>query len=230
MHNGIHAVTTPECKLGKETRIDQEFELYVLYLHILPSHSPLFSIEHSKLEFTLTLKARRDPHIMAMMKNSASLVSHARPREPSPPPRRRLGFFSSPKKSKAPPLPTRPATPPIQQPLPETFARYLQNDGTFGRIFVSFREIASRCDTRLLETSYPIISQKSGPMGETSVTIGEMILHVFRLPPLSGVPMDQLPQSLEESIRGLRHINWHKVTYHEGTLTQLGADCSVSTL
>jgi hypothetical protein len=175
----------------------------------------------------LTLKARRDPHIIALMKNSAAVAAKLRPRDPSPPPRRRLGFFSSPKKSKPVPLPPRPATPPMA-PLPETFGRYLQNDGTFGRVFISFKEIATRCNTCLLETSFPILSQRSGPTGDTSVTIGEMILQVFRLPPLPGVPLDQLPQSLEESIRGLRHINWHKVTYHEGTLTQLGADCSVS--
>jgi hypothetical protein len=53
---------------------------------------------------------------------------------------------------------------------------------------------------------------------------------MFRLPPLPGVPPDDLPQSLEECHRGLRHINWHKVTYFQGTLTQNGGDCSVSVL
>jgi hypothetical protein len=28
LNNGIHFVTTPECELGPECRIDQEFELY----------------------------------------------------------------------------------------------------------------------------------------------------------------------------------------------------------
>jgi hypothetical protein len=164
---------------------------------------------------------------MALMRNSAAIAAQLRPRIPTPPTRRRLGFFSSPKKPKPAPPPTRPETPPTVT-LPETFGRYLQNDGAFGCVFISFKEIASRCDTRLLETSFPVISQKSTVTGDTSVTVGEMIIQVFRLPPLPGVPIDQLPQSLEESIRGLRHINWHKVTYHEGTLTQLGADCSVS--
>lgn len=162
------------------------------------------------------------------MRNSAA-VNKSKPREPSPPPRRRLGFFGSPKKPKAVVPPPRPVTPPVA-PLPETFGRYLQSDGTFGRVFICFKDIVSHCDTRLLETSFPILSQKSGHAGETTVTIGEMILQIFRLPPLPGVPAEQLPQSLEECIRGLRHINWHKVTYHEGTLTQLGGDCSVSYL
>lgn len=54
------------------------------------------------------------------------------------------------------------------------------------------------------------------------------MLQVFRLPPLPGLPPEELPQSLEECHRGLRHVNWHKMTYFEGTLTQNGGDCSVS--
>jgi hypothetical protein len=144
--------------------------------------------------------------------------------------RRLGGLFGSPKKTKAPALPSpRPATPVKAE--PETFGRYLKADGTFGKVFLSFKEIASRCDTRILETSFPLVGHRmsggSKPQ-ETTVTVGEMILQVFRLPPLPGVPMDQLPQALEECIRGLRHVHWHKVTYHEGTLTQNGGDCSVS--
>lgn len=30
LNNGIHFVTTPECELGPDCRIDQEFELYVI--------------------------------------------------------------------------------------------------------------------------------------------------------------------------------------------------------
>lgn len=29
LNNGIHFVTTPECKLGRDSRIEQEFELLV---------------------------------------------------------------------------------------------------------------------------------------------------------------------------------------------------------
>ena len=31
LNNGIHFVTTPEYRLGRESRIDQEFELYVAF-------------------------------------------------------------------------------------------------------------------------------------------------------------------------------------------------------
>jgi hypothetical protein len=32
LNNGIHFVTTPECELGKDSKIEQEFELYELFL------------------------------------------------------------------------------------------------------------------------------------------------------------------------------------------------------
>ena len=195
------------------------------------------SIEHSKLEFTLTIKVRRDPHIVAQFKANAPRPAPAAATLPraTPPPTSKGGgmcaFFlgsSSPKKaSKASPepAPSKPAPP-----LPENLARYLKQDGTVGRAFITFKDIAKHCDTKLFETSYPLIGQKSdqGPTPK-SMQVGEIILQIFRLPPLPGIPPEQLPQSLEECHRGLRNVNWHKLTYFEGTLTQNGGDCTVRT-
>ena len=112
--------------------------------------------------------------------------------------------------------------------LPENLARYLKPDGTLARAFISFKDVSSRCDTRLFETSYPLIGQRVEIGGKYStLEVGEVAMQVFRLPPLPGLPQDQLPQSLDECHRGLRHINWHKVTYFQGTLTQSGGDCNV---
>lgn len=193
---------------------------------------PLGSIEHSKLEFTLTLKIRRDAHIISQFKAIAPAP------HPLPPPviaasskgGMRSFFSHSPKKSKdkiqQPPPQVQPA-----QPLPENLARYLKPDGTLARAFISFKDISSRCDTRLFETNYPLIGQKIEAGGKmTSLQIGELVLQLFRLPPLPGISQDQLPQSLEECHRGLRHLNWHKVTYFEGTLTQNGGDCMVRSI
>lgn len=221
LNNGIHFVTTPECQLSQDCRIDQEFEL----------------IEHSKLEFTLTIKVRRDPHIISQFK---ALAPAPPPPAPVPPPvvqtaskssGMRSFFSSSPKKSKEkvaqppPPAPA-PTSQPLQR-LPENLARYLKPDGTLARAFISFKDIAARCDTRLFETSYPLIGQRVELGGKFStLQVGEILLQMFRLPPLPGIPPDQLPQSLDDCHRGLRHINWHKVTYFQGTLTQSGGDCS----
>jgi hypothetical protein len=178
------------------------------------------SIEHSKLEFTLTLKIKRDPHIVTMLKSIVSTPTSI----PAPPSKSGMrAFFSSPKKSsKAAPKTVAPP------PLPENLARYLKPDGTLARAFISFKDIAARCDTKLFETSYPLIGQRIEMGGAMStLQVGDLLLQVFRLPPLPGIPPNQLPQSLEECHRGLRHINWHKMTYFEGTLTQQGGDCTV---
>ena len=124
--------------------------------------------------------------------------------------------------------------------MEENLARYLKPDGTLARAFVSFKDVSKHCDTKLFETTFPLIGQKletasttetgRGSIAQTTVPkqIGEIVLQMFRLPPLPGIPPNDLPQSLEECHKGLRSVNWHKVTYHEGVLTQLGGDCSVS--
>ncbi|KAL1660917.1 hypothetical protein GGF50DRAFT_62111 [Schizophyllum commune] len=222
LNNGIHFVTTPEVVLQQTSVIEQEFEL----------------IEHSKLEFTLTLKIKREPHITAQFK---ALVP-PRPVAPPPPPpvvhqtsskssglRSLFGGSSSPKKHKHMSQPA-PAPAPIRQPVPrlaDNFARYLKPDGTMARAFVSYKEIAPHCDTRLFSTTYPLIGQRFELGGKWSnLQVGEIQLQVFRLPPLPGIPQNQMPQSLDECVRGLRHMHWHKVTYFEGTLTQNGGDCT----
>ena len=150
------------------------------------------------------------------------------PPTPAPPPASKGGmrsfFSSSPKK----PVRTVQPTPVAPVVLEENLARYLKPDGTLARAFVSFKDIASRCDTRLFETSFPLIGQhlESGSK-VVSIEIGEIVLQFFRLPPLPGIPPSQLPQSLDDCHRGLRHVHWHKMTYFEGTLTQNGGDCSV---
>ncbi|OBZ69476.1 Septin ring organizing protein mid2 [Grifola frondosa] len=213
LNNGIHFVTTPESRLDKDCRIDQEFEL----------------IEHSKLEFTLTIKVTRHPHIKAQF-NANDLATRRPTPQPALPPASKGGvraFFrgSSPKKSNK--APSRQASPVPAPHLEENLARYLKPDGTLARAFISFKDIAKRCDTKLFETSYPLISQKNELNAPSkTLQVGEIVLQIFRLPALQGIPSDKLPQSLEECHRGLRHVSWHKQSYLEGTLTQSGGDCT----
>ena len=236
LNNGIHYVTTPECELAADTKIEQEFELYVeSFGGTIKRLIERSRIEHSKLEFTLSFKVKRDPHIVTQMKALSQPV-----RQPAPPPREvtppttksRFNFFGSPKKTaKQSPRPP-PAPAPIIPPrIEDNLARYLKLDGSLARAFIAYKDVATHCDTRLFETIIPLIGQRTDPDGTgttiTTLPIGELVLQLFRLPPLHGVPPTQLPQSLDECLRGLRHVSWHKETYFEGTLTQNGGDCMV---
>ncbi|KAJ7818245.1 hypothetical protein B0H14DRAFT_2840601, partial [Mycena olivaceomarginata] len=146
LNNGIHFVTTPECALARDCRIEQ----------------------HSKLEFTLTLKIRRDPHIISQFKAVAPTPVPVT--APPPPIVQQTSSKGAPKSglrslskekavAAAAPPPPAPAPIPPQIRLPENLARYLKPDGTLARVFVSFKDIAARCDTRLFETNYPLIGQ-----------------------------------------------------------------------
>ncbi|CAG7850737.1 SubName: Full=Related to budding protein {ECO:0000313/EMBL:CCA68506.1} [Serendipita indica DSM 11827] len=214
LNNGIHFVETPASKLEKdESIIDQEFEL----------------IEHEKLEFTLTIKVRKDAHI-AQILNPPARPAYLPPAVRVETPTKSKGvrsFFSSPSKkpSKQAAIREVEATPPPVH-TADPFGRYLKKDLSIARALVSFREIMDRCDTKLFETSYPLVGQCAEGGQLATKTIGEIVLQIFRLPPLPGIPADDLPQSLEECQRGLRHVQWHKVVYHEGVLTQLGGDCT----
>ena len=236
LNNGIHYVTTPECELAADAKIEQEFELYVQFFRgFVTRLMEGTRIEHSKLEFTLSFKVRRDPHIMSLMKVVSQPVRQPvpLPREATPPPTKsRFNFFSSPKKTGKPSPRPSPAPVPVLPPkIEETLARYLKADGSLARAFIAYKDVAAHCDTRLFETTIPLVGQRIDPDGSgttmTTLPVGELVLQLFRLPPLHGVPQTQLPQSLDECLRGLRHVSWHKVTYFEGTLTQNGGDCVV---
>ena len=194
-------------------------------------------IEHPKLEFTLTLKVRRDPHIVQLFKTITPPAPQPQP--PAPAPSHRSGmrsfFGGSPKKPKVPKHSRVQTESAAHFVMEENLARYLKPDGTLARAFIVFKNIQEHCDVKLFESSMPLIGQRletpgeGGGAGGTMVPkpIGEIVLQLFRLPPMPGIPSNQLPQSLEECLLGLRNVRWHKETYHEGVLTQLGGDCSV---
>ena len=80
---------------------------------------------------------------------------------------------------------TTPPRPAVPVKLPDNLARYMKQDCTLARAFISFKDVAARCGTRLFELSYPFIGQPSG--GVTTVELSEIDLQVFRLPTLPGV-------------------------------------------
>lgn len=137
---------------------------------------------------------------------------------------------------------------------------FTDGDSTVGRTHIAFKPIAKNCDARLLEIRYPMFGMHQAPAPAsasmpvaTSTHRGarhsvqtlprpapppapvrkqvcKITLQIFRLPPLPGLTDEQLPQSIDECLRGMRHHAWHEHEYHQGVLTQRGGDCVVSEL
>ncbi|TFK45584.1 hypothetical protein OE88DRAFT_1669083 [Heliocybe sulcata] len=212
LNNGTHWVTTPELPLSANTVIAQEFEL----------------IEQDDLEITLILKVRRDRHIASMLQ--ALTPPPPRPAPPPPPPASKGGlrsFFSTPKKTSQAAQRLKPPPPPPEPRIEENLARYLTRDCRLARAMITFNSVAKHCDTKLFESVFPLLGERLEiGMKVTELQIGEVMLQMFRLPALPGVPASKLPQSIQECHDGLRNIHWHKQTYFEGTLTQSGGDCT----
>ena len=70
----------------------------------------------------------------------------------------------------------------------------------------------------------PSLNGGGGPRKQ----VAKITLQILRLPPIPGMKPDELPQCIDECLRGMRHHAWHEHEYHEGILTQEGGDCTVS--
>ena len=107
---------------------------------------------------------------------------------------------------------------------------------------VAFKPIAKQCEAKILEIRYPMFAMFRGdtPVGlassqlpaagsstEVRRQVAKITLQVFRLPPLPGLGPGQLPECIDDALRGIRHHAWWECEYHEGILTQSGGDCNV---
>ena len=118
------------------------------------------------------------------------------------------------------------------------------NSSTIAKTHVAFKPIAKNCEAKILEIRYPMFAMFKGdgvfngdPVDLTSSTsstsaarkqLAKITLQMFRLPPLPGLKLEDMPQCIEDCLRGMRHHAWHGVEYQEGVLTQHGGDCTVS--
>lgn len=130
----------------------------------------------------------------------------------------------------------------------DNICRFFANgDSTIARTHIVFSPIAKQCDAQLLEIRYPMFGLKRSdamqsilrkpaveglpapPSGKAEKKLlAKVTLQIFRLPPLPGLKPEQLPNSIDECLRGMRHHTWHEQEYLEGVLTQCGGDCTVS--
>jgi serine/arginine repetitive matrix protein 2 len=165
-------------------------------------------------------------------------------------------LFSSPRKgSKTPKAVMAEVAQPVQKPQEINIGHYFPpGQSMIAKTHIAFKPIAKNCDSRLLEIRYPMFGHvrqsdavqpglvakgdrpSSQPPAGTNASepapirkqVCKITLQIFRLPPLPGLEPDQLPQSIDECLRGMRHHAWHGHEYHEGVLTQKGGDSNVS--
>lgn len=185
-----------------------------------------------------------------------SLLLPSKHDAPGSPVRGLRALFHSPRKARTKPSDergSRSSTPLPPQPLPqpgrsqprESIAKYLIDDrsSTLAKTHIAFGPIAKNCQAKILEMRYPMFAMfkasassaaAAGGNGGTSggeekrPLVAKITLQLFRLPPLPGIKAEDMPQCIDEALRGMRHHAWHEHEYHEGVLTQDGGDCSVS--
>lgn len=121
---------------------------------------------------------------------------------------------------------TAPAPPAAPQ---DTLAKFFVETAgnTIAKTHIAFKPIAKQCEGKVLEIRYPMFAMFKKE-GETQrQQVAKITIQVLRLPPLPGLAPEDMPGSIEETLRGLRHHAWHTLEYNEGVLTQVGGDCRV---
>ncbi|CAD6885064.1 unnamed protein product [Tilletia laevis] len=232
LDNGLHMVKTGVAPLragGQLSPIGQEFEL----------------IQHKNLEFSFTLVAVRDPHLVEPSKAPLPLVN---PKKQKSSPSLAKGvsrLFGSPKKQASKLLPEASSIGAAPAYQTEPMIAFMNREGAFGRVRVLFEELQDRClgtcatfDCAVMGVAEPMgsisaasrlvsLSSNSAAFEENLNKVrGKLRLKIFYLPPIPNIPRDLLPDSLEECIHGMQAAVNQKVhVWMSGTLTQNGGDC-----
>ncbi|WVQ80948.1 hypothetical protein IAT38_003055 [Cryptococcus sp. DSM 104549] len=247
LDNGIDYIRTPYGVLTEGARVNQEFSLvehanFEFSLSIDIRRDPhILKLVHEKA----------NPAPVRPITPASPAKSHggfrslfASPRKPKGP--QSKGSSSSRDSRSSTPVPP-PAPAPVQQ---DTLANYLPDPSasTIAKTHIQFKSIAKNCDARVLEIRYPLFAMfkgeaaarpgtpaassaasSSGSTGSGNGTrkqLAKITLQVFRLPPIPGLGPEELPQCIDDCLRGLRYHAWHEHEYHEGVLTQEGGDCT----
>jgi len=92
-------------------------------------------------------------------------------------------------------------------------------------MFAMFKGEPDRHSVKGAETAAAAVAA-----GQTRAQVAKITLQILRLPPIPGLDVGDLPGSIDECLRGMRHHAWWEHEYHEGVLTQEGGDCKVGHL
>lgn len=205
------------------------------------------SIAHPGLEITLTFKLRKDPKLDRHLTPQAPAPAMHVVAPPSPSKHSHTGsagggfrnglrnLLSSPKKNRAP---TRPGSAmeilslsqgmqqqPSQAP-PQPILDYVSSaDGQICTVTVKTDALLKQCTGKKVKIA--AMCTQAASARRRIPEIAELEITLFHIPPLQGVPVNSLPQNIEECLIGLEQARRYEETVWEGTLTQQGADCSV---
>ncbi|TYJ51830.1 hypothetical protein B9479_007589 [Cryptococcus floricola] len=245
LDNSIDYIRTPFTELGEGARVNQEFSLvehpnFEFSLSVDIRRDPhILKLIHDKNNpapaisrpITSASAPKKDSHFRNLFasprkpKGPAAMVGKAGKERASTPVKATL----------APPQPAAPKKDTIANYLPEGNG----NVSTIAKTHIQFKTIAKNCEARVLEIRYPMFSMFKGDPtaslssapssssdGSSRKALAKVTLQVFRLPPIPGLMPDELPQCIDDCLRGLRYHAWHEHEYFEGILTQDGGDCS----
>ncbi|KAL7418687.1 Bud site selection protein bud4 [Cryptotrichosporon argae] len=250
LDNGIDYIRTPYVPLAEGAKVNQEFALvehpnfeFSLSLDIRRDPHILRAVQE---------RANGGGHAPAPA--LAASTASARPLSVSGGAGGLRALFSSPRKNKLARADSRSATPtpaaavaPARARPAESIATYLADarSGTVAKTHVAFKPVARQCDAKVLEIRYPMFAMFKGDAADVRYAkdgsastppanehkprkqVAKITLQMFRLPALPGVDAKDVPESIDECLRGIRHHAWHEQEYHEGLLTQEGGDCAV---
>ncbi|KAK8845595.1 hypothetical protein IAR55_006311 [Kwoniella newhampshirensis] len=241
LDNGIDYIRTPYSVLAEGAKVNQEFSLVE---H--PNFEFSLSLDIRRDPHILKILHEKS--------NPGSGGRPITPASPAKPHHGFRSLFSSPRKVKPgrDSRPTTPVPPASSGPSSDSIVNYLAQPGssTIAKTHVAFKPIAKNCEARVLEIRYPMFAMFKGEPdrrstdasgrpassaasasttstgGQARKQLAKVTLQIFRLPPIPGLEPDEMPQCIDECLRGMRHHAWHEHEYHEGVLTQEGGDCT----
>ncbi|WVR03570.1 hypothetical protein IAU60_000562 [Kwoniella sp. DSM 27419] len=256
LDNSIDYIRTPYSVLSEGARVNQEFSLvehpnfeFALSLDIRRDPH-IIKMLHEKSDGGSAPKTAQVLKRPTTPTSTASKAGGLRslfgsPRRPK-----------STKESRPPGTAAPPAGPrslPAAGSKEDSIINYLSTPGgsTIAKTHIAFKPIAKNCEARVLEIRYPMFAMfkgepdrqregsaamqptssaasatTAGSNGQARKQLAKITLQIFRLPPIPGLKPEDMPQCIDECLRGMRHHAWHEHEYHEGVLTQEGGDCS----
>ena len=238
LDNGVHCVTTAWLELGRTAPIGQEFELVV----------------PNELEFQLTLNAKLVKPAPKRVAESPTKAQKAHKTSTfsrvfaSPKKRKELELRQKEEDQRAAEQRQRDAQAKRASTIPtawDLLSPLAAEDGSFGRSYVCLKDHEAHCYGRPYTVDVACFnewateeashsSSVKSKRGQTNVQrrapykVGKLELQLLFVPKPRGATDDDMPKSMNSCIREMKEAELAASRNWEGTLSQQGGDCPVS--